>query len=87
MVPAHFISISLATVMCMIIKPIFTSVFVRLFVHQEPQQIFMGINEYRANLVKARVNGLSAYTIPEGREGFTEPSNPSLEHHCSIDNQ
>ena len=31
--------------------------FVSLFVHREPQQIFMGVNtEYRANLVKARVN-------------------------------
>ena len=34
-----------------------TSLFISLFVHWEPQQIFMGLNtEYRANLVKARVN-------------------------------
>ena len=34
-----------------------TSLFVSLFVHWEPQQIFMGVNtEYRASLVKGRVN-------------------------------
>ena len=34
-----------------------TSLFVSLFIHQEPQQIFVGVNtEYRANLLKARVN-------------------------------
>ena len=43
--------------MGMFIKAIFTSLFVSLFVKREPQQIFMGENtEYRANLVKARVN-------------------------------
>ena len=34
-----------------------TSLFVSLFVHREPQQIFMGVNkEFRANLVKDWVN-------------------------------
>ena len=59
----------------------------------------MGLNtEYRANLVKARVNfpvtllGIfwvcqyKLFLIPEGWEGFTEPSKPSLEYHWS-DNQ
>ena len=34
-----------------------TSLLVSWFVQREPQQIFMGVNtEYRASLVKARVN-------------------------------
>ena len=76
-----------------------TSLFVSLFVHREPQQIFMGINmEYRASLVKARVNvpttlvnlywvcQYKLFLISEGWEGFTEPSNSSLEYHWN-DNQ
>ena len=60
----------------------------------------MGINkEYRANLVKAKVNvpatllnlywicQLKLFLISEGWEGFTEPSKPSLEHHWNNDNQ
>ena len=70
------------------------SLFVSLFVHQEPQQIFVG------QFIKshARVNvpitlpyihwvcQYKLFLIPEGWEGFTEPSKPSLEHHQS-DNQ
>ena len=53
----------------------------------------------RANLVKARVNvqltllhiywicQYKLFLIPEGREGFTEPSKPSLEHHWSDSQQ
>ena len=58
MLRAHYISMSLATVIweCSL-NQFSTSLFVSLFVHREPQQIFMGVNtEYRANLVKARVN-------------------------------
>ena len=43
----------------MLIKPLIFYFAVRKFVcvHREAQQIFMGVNaEYRANLVKARVN-------------------------------
>ena len=57
MLQAHYISMSLATVIweCSL-NQFSTSLFVSLFVHREPQQIFMGVNtEYRANLVKARV--------------------------------
>ena len=58
MLRAHYISMRLATVIweCSL-NQFSTSLSVSLFVHQEPQQIFMGLNkEYRANLVKARVN-------------------------------
>ena len=58
MLQAHYISMSLATVIweCSL-NQFSTSLFVSLFVHREPQQIFMGVNtEYRTNLVKARVN-------------------------------
>ena len=56
MLRAHYISVSLATVIweCSL-NQFCTSLFVSLFVHREPQQIFVGVNiEYRANLVKAR---------------------------------
>ena len=58
MLRAHYISMSLATVIweCSL-NQFSTSLFVSLFVNREPQQIFMGENtEYRANLVKARVH-------------------------------
>ena len=85
----------------MFIKPLIFYFAVRKFVcvHREAQQIFMGVNtEYRANLVKTRVNVpitlLHIYwvcqykllLISEGWEGFTEPSKSSLECHWS-DNQ
>ena len=49
---------SLATVICECsLNHFSTSLFVSLFVHREPQQIFMGVNkEFRANLVKGWVN-------------------------------
>ena len=95
MLRAHYISMSLATVTweCSL-NQFSTSLFVSLFVHREPQQIFMGGNtEYRANLVKARVNvpitllhiywvcQYKLFLISAGWEGFTEPSKPSLEYH------
>ena len=58
MLRAHYISMSLATVIweCSL-NQFSTSLFVSLFVNREPQQIYMGENtEYWANLVKARVN-------------------------------
>ena len=58
MLRAHYISMSLATVIweCSL-NQFSTSLFVSLFVNREPQQIFMSeTTEYRANLVKARVN-------------------------------
>ena len=58
MLRAHYISMSLRTVIreCSL-KRFSSSLFVSLFVHRDPQQIFMGVNtEYRANFVKARVN-------------------------------
>ena len=58
MLRAHYISMSLAIVIweCSL-NQFSNSLFVSLFVNREPQQIFMGDNtEYRANLVKARVN-------------------------------
>ena len=100
MLRAHYISMSIATVIweCSL-NQFSTSLFVSLFVNREPQQIFMGENtEYRANLVKARVNfpvtllhiywvcQYKLFLISEGWEGFTEPSKPSLEYHWS-DNQ
>ena len=100
MLRAHYISMSLATVIweCSL-NQFCTSLFVSLFVHREPQQIFVGVNtEYRANLVKARLNvpitllhiywvcQYKLFLISEGWEGFTEPSKPSLECHWS-DNQ
>ena len=58
MLRAQYISMNLAAVICECsLNQFSTSLFVSLFVHREPQQIFMGGNtEYRANLVKARVN-------------------------------
>ena len=60
-----------------------TALLVRLFVHWEPEQIFMGLNtEYRARWVKARVNfpitlihiywvcQYKLFLLPEGWEGF-----------------
>ena len=83
----HYISMSLSTL------------FVRLFVNREPQQIFMGENtECWANLAKARVNfpvtllhiywvcQYKLFLISEGWERFTEPSKPSLEYHWSDSN-
>ena len=65
---------------------------VSLFVHREPQQIFIGVNtEYRANLVKARVNvpvtlfhiywvcQYNLFFISEGWKRFTKP----LNLHCT----
>ena len=56
----------------------------------------MGVNtEYRANLVKDRLNipftllhiywvcQYKLFLMSEGREGFTEPSKPTLEYHWS----
>ena len=60
MLRAHYVCMSLATAACECsVNQFSTSLFVHvsLFVHREPQQIFMSVNtEYRANLVKARVN-------------------------------
>ena len=62
MLRAHYIIMSLATVIweCSLNQlstSLFALLFVSLFVNRELQQIFMGENtEYRANLVKARVN-------------------------------
>ena len=58
MLRAHYISMSLATVICECsLNQFSTSLFVSFFVQREPQQIFIGVNtEYGANLVKARVN-------------------------------
>ena len=55
---AQYISMSRASVICECsLNQFSTWLFVSSFVHREPQQIFMGVNtEYRANLVKARVN-------------------------------
>ena len=59
MLRAKYISISLATVIrceCSLNK-FYTSLFVSLYVHREPRQIFMGVDtEHKANLVKDRVN-------------------------------
>ena len=58
MLRAHYITMSLATVIreCSL-NQFSTSLFVSFFVQREPQQIYFGVNtEYRANLVKARVN-------------------------------
>ena len=101
MLRAHYISVSLATVIweCSL-NQFCTSLFVSLFVHREPQQIFVGVNtEYRANLVKARLNvpitllhiywvcQYKLFLISKGcREGLTESSKPSLEYRLS-DNQ
>ena len=58
MLRAHYISMSLATVIWEgSLNHFSTSLFVSFFVNLEQQQIFMGENtEYRANLEKARVN-------------------------------
>ena len=66
MLRAHYICSSLATVIweCSL-NQFSTLLFVSLFVNREPQQIFMGENtEYRANLVKAKVNFRLNYRIP-----------------------
>ena len=104
MLRAHYISMSLAIVIweCSL-NQFSNSLFVSLFVNREPQQIFMGDNtEYRASLVKARVNFpvtlLHMYWICQyklflisegwgGGEGGTEPSKPSLEYHWSGNQQ
>ena len=58
MLRAHYISMSLATVICECsLNQFSTSLFISFFVQREPQQIFIGVNtEYKANLVKAWVN-------------------------------
>ena len=100
MLRAHY-SMSLATVIweCSL-NQFCTSLFVSLFVHREPQQIFVSVNtEYRANLVKDRLNvpitllhihwvcQYKLFLISKGyREGLTESSKPSLEYRVS-DNQ
>ena len=100
MLRAHYISMSLATVIWeYTLNQFSSSLFVSLFVNREPQQIFMGENtEYKANLVKASVNfpvtllyiywvcQYKLFLISEGCEGFTELSKPSLEYYWS-DNQ
>ena len=101
MLRAQYISTSLATVICECsLNQFSTSPFVSLFVHQEPQQIFVGINtEYGANVVKARVNvpitllhiywvcQYKLFLISEGWEGFTKRSDlHCMEYHWS-DNQ
>ena len=73
----------------MFIKPLICYFAVRTFVcvHREAQQIFTDVNtEYRASLVKARVNvpitllhiywvcQYKLFLMSEGWEGFTEPS-------------
>ena len=90
---------SLAIVrMGMFIKPVFYFA-VRKFVCKPGATTninFVGDNtEYRANLVKARVNfpvtllhiywvcQYKLFLISEGWEGFTKPSTPSLEYHWS----
>ena len=98
MLRAHYISMSLATVIweCSL-NQFCTSLFVSLFVHREPQQIFVGVNtEYRANLVKARLNlpitllhiywvcQYKLFLISKGcREGLTESSKSLLEYRLS----
>ena len=88
MLRAHY-SMSLATVIweCLL-NQFFTSLFVSLFVHREGQQIFVAVNtEYRANLVKSRLNvpitllhiywvcQYKLFLISKGcREGLTESS-------------
>ena len=100
MLRAHY-SMSLATVIweCLL-NQFCTSLFVSLFVHREGQQIFVAVNtEYRANLVKSRLNvpitlfhiywvcQYKLFLISKGcREGLTESSKPSLEYRLS-DNQ
>ena len=100
MLRAHYINMNLTKVICeCLLNQCFTSLFVSLFVHWEPQQIFLGLNtEYKVNLVKARVNvpitllhiywvcQYKLFLISEDWDGSTKPSKPSLEHHCS-DNQ
>ena len=96
MLRAHYISKSLATVICECsLNQFSTLLFVSLFVHREPQQIFIGVNTgYRANLVKARVNVLvtllhicwvcqyNVFFISEGWERLTKPSNlHCMEYH------
>ena len=79
---AHYISMSLAT-FSISLNQFSTALLVRLFVHWEPEQIFMGLNtEYRARWVKARVNfpitlihiywvcQYKLFLLPEGWEGF-----------------
>ena len=59
MLRARYIGMSLATVLCecSLNHWFCTSLFVSLVVHREAQQIFISVNtEYRANLVKTRVN-------------------------------
>ena len=98
MLRAQYISTNLAAVICECsLNQFSTSPFVSLFVHREPQQIFVGVNtEYGANEVKARVNipitllhiywvcQYKLFLISEGWEGFTKPSNlHCMEYHWS----
>ena len=85
----------------MFIKPIFYFAVGKFVCTLGATTNIYGLNlntEYRANLVKARVNvpitllhiywvcQYKLFLISEGWEGFTEPSKPSLECHWS-DNQ
>ena len=95
MLRAQDIGMSLATVTCECsLNHLIFYFTVRKFVcvHRETQQIFMDVNtEYRANLVKTRVNDpitllhiywvcqYKLFLLSEGWEEFTEPSKPSLE--------
>ena len=98
MLRAQYISMNLAAVICECsLNQFSTLLFVSLFVHREPQQIFVGVNtEYGANVVKARVNvpitllhiywvcQYKLFLISEGWEGFTKPSNlHCMEYHWS----
>ena len=98
MLRAQYISMNLAAVICECsLNQFSTSLFVSLFVHREPLQIFVGINtEYGANVVKARVNvpitllhiywvcQYKLFLISEGWERFTKPSNlHCMEYHWS----
>ena len=98
MLRAQYISMNLAAVICECsLNQFSTSPFVSLFVHREPQQIFVGVNtEYGATVVKARVNvpitllhiywvcQYKLFLISEGWQGFTKPSNlHCMEYHWS----
>ena len=98
MLRAQYISMNLAAVICECsLNQFSTPLFVSLFVHRKPQQIFVGVNtEYGANVVKARVNvpitllhiywvcQYKLFLISEGWEGFTKPSDlHCMEYHWS----
>ena len=80
----------------MFIKPIFSFAVHKFVCTLGAKQILMSLNtEYRANLVKARVNvsvtllhiywvcHYKLFFLSERWAGFTEPSKPLLEHHWS----